>query len=63
MEQLIEIEEAAKQLHVKKITLLRAINARKLKAVKLGRSYQTKQQWLDEYVRSLEVAAIEGSHE
>jgi len=59
MEKLIKLEEAAKQLNIEKITLLRAIAAGKLKAVKLGRGYQTKQTWLDEYVASLEVNATE----
>jgi len=59
MEQLIKLEQAARQLNIEKITLLRAIAAGKLKAVKLGRGYQTKQTWLDEYVQSLEVNATE----
>jgi len=37
---LIPIKEAAERLHVHPVTLLRAIAAGKLEAVKLGRGYQ-----------------------
>lgn len=58
MEQLIPLKEAAKQLNVEKITLLRAIQAGKLQAVQLGRGYQVTQSMLDTYVKSLMVNTV-----
>lgn len=58
MEQLIPLKEAAKQLNVENITLLRAINDGKLQAVRLGRGYQVTQTMLDTYVKSLMVNTV-----
>ena len=58
MEKLITLKEAADQLNVQKITLLRAIDAGRLQAIKLGRSYQFTQAMLDAYVESLMVNTV-----
>jgi excisionase family DNA binding protein len=47
---LILVKEIAEELDVHIATLLRAIGAKKLKAIKIGRSYRTTKKWLQEYM-------------
>lgn len=55
--ELITLEQVARQLHVNVQTLRNAIAAKELQAYKIGRGYQTTQQWLEEYLKRQEVQA------
>jgi excisionase family DNA binding protein len=59
MEIYIELEEAAKELGIKKITLLRAIASGKLEAIKLGRGYKVTRAALQKYIDGQTVNAAE----
>lgn len=52
---LMPLEDAAKLLRCHKETLLRAIRAGQLEAVKLGKTYRVTEQGLQRYVESLTV--------
>lgn len=59
MEELIELEDAAKQLGIKKITLLREIARGKLEAIRLGRGYKVTKTALQKYIDGQTVNAAE----
>ena len=49
-DEFISLEQAASQLEINKVTLMRAIEQGDLKAVRLGRKWKTTHSWLEAWI-------------
>ncbi len=50
IEKLYNVDEVAEELQLNKQTVLRFIREKKLKAIKVGRTYRIKEIFLDEFL-------------
>jgi excisionase family DNA binding protein len=53
-EQFLTIEQVMQRLQVARVTAWRLIRNGKLRAIKVGRVYRVKEEWLQEYIKSVE---------
>ena len=50
MEELLTVEAVAKQFNVSPRTVVRLVQARQLKALRVGRQWRFKQEWVEAWV-------------
>lgn len=59
----LSLEEVAEMLQVSERTIIRQINAGKLKAFKVGKSWRFRREAVEEFMREQEAAALDDDEE